>query len=126
MPTYTRWFVAECPLKEECSKASWDRVKGCQSWLSEDDARAVLWRHLRGSSLHWHASEEDHEEIVKLTTVFVEDVECQDQPADEKAATKKRRKGDGGSSSHGDGVDLTETIGNVVRAEITNVLALGD
>ena len=127
MPTYTRWYIPECPCKEECSKASWDRTKGCQSWVSEEEARGNIYRHLRSSSLHWHTAESDHREIVNtMVTIFVEDVECEEEetlppPAQPAHPPHKKRRYDhaiGASASR----DLTKDIQNTVRAEISSAL----
>ena len=77
MQRFTRWYIPECPCKDECSQASWDRAKRCQSWNSEEECKANLFRHLRTSSLHWATDEAEHRELVDISIVFTEDVECE-------------------------------------------------
>jgi hypothetical protein len=49
---HKRWYIAECPLKDQCSKASWDKTRYCTSYESADESRKHLAHHLNSSGLH--------------------------------------------------------------------------
>ena len=80
------WWINECPLEDECSKASWQKTHNCTSFVSEQDARDKLMNHLRSSSLHYNAEESDHENLVLLVDVKNEDVPDSPPPAPKRKA----------------------------------------
>lgn len=76
MPTYTKYYVLECPLKDECSSASWDRCRKCVSWESEEHCRKLLFDHLSKSGRHQNREDDlDISEVVDYTEVMTEEVD---------------------------------------------------
>ena len=49
---FCRYYFARCPREWECSDRSWDRVKSCESFQSESEARTLLHQHLTKSGRH--------------------------------------------------------------------------
>ena len=74
MATFARWYIAECPLAVECSKASWDRCTKCTSWKSADECKEKLRQHLQRSSHHSHNSEEVVQNALDIAIVETEEV----------------------------------------------------
>ena len=93
--TYRKWYVQSCPLHDDCSATSWTKVKRCTSWISEEDCRKVLARHLQTSWNHeeWRKanSNEDLLAIVEMAEVEVEDVSKTWFDARAEPAKKKQR-----------------------------------
>ena len=73
MATYTRWYVAECPLAHECTKQSWDRCNKCHSWLGAAECKANLRKHLQRSGHHSHNSAEMVEDCIELADIQQEE-----------------------------------------------------
>ena len=46
------WYIEQCPLPDECSKAAWARA-AVKSTESEEACREKLYDHLCNSRLHW-------------------------------------------------------------------------
>ena len=90
----TKFFIAECPLKDECSSQAWSRCKKCVSWESEKECRANLFHHFRNSALHWAGDVEGHKGLVDLVDVEQEEHEWTDEEPEE-AQLPKRRKTEG-------------------------------
>ena len=51
---FTRYFFHNCPREWECSPQAWSRTAHCESYQSEEDARALLLMHLTKSGKHNH------------------------------------------------------------------------
>ena len=49
--TFTKWYCPDCVFPRTCSKPGWKRAK-VNSWVSDEDCRSALLRHLVESSLH--------------------------------------------------------------------------
>ena len=57
------WWVSQCHLADECSKASWKKAH-CVSYVGPDDAIAKVRTHLQISALH-NRSEEETDTLVE-------------------------------------------------------------
>ena len=66
------WYIAECPWKDECSKASWQKTRSCHSYESPEVCRQLLLKHLQSSGNHWWTSEEDLHRAVADTPVLTD------------------------------------------------------
>ena len=51
---FTRYYFRHCPRHWECSGQSWANAKNCESYDTEDAARALLLMHLTRSGNHNH------------------------------------------------------------------------
>ena len=74
---YTKYFIMHCPLSDECSHASWGRIKRCQSWNDAAECRSTLKRHLTTSWNHAASkavSTDDFEELIADVEVLEEEV----------------------------------------------------
>ena len=65
------WWIPQCPVVGECSKASWDRTKCCQSFVGPDDCRDQLMRHLRTSSLHYSSPKDSLPTTNRITAKHI-------------------------------------------------------
>jgi hypothetical protein len=92
--TTTRWFLAECPLNEECSAAAWGRTKGCQSFESEGETRKLALKHFTDSAKHWHRELDDLTYAANVSEVKNE--QCPSHwfalPSSPKSPKDKKRK----------------------------------
>jgi hypothetical protein len=75
---HKRWYIAECPLKDQCSKASWDKTRYCTSYESADESRKHLAHHLNSSGLHRDTVAENGatyvDDLVALADVWEDEV----------------------------------------------------
>ncbi len=62
--TRTKWYFAGCIFPGSCSKLSWKKAK-VQSWVSDDDCRQALLRHVMWSTLHDKDRQEHGDDAVR-------------------------------------------------------------
>ena len=79
MASHTRYIIESCPLSDECSAASWKKMRKCQSWISPADAREKLLKdHLEASSLHYNSHNRDElRNLAEWSEVNEEEVDAQ-------------------------------------------------
>ena len=71
---FTRYFFHNCPREWECSAQSWRRASHCESYQSEEDARALLLMHLTKSGKHNHNAQWKLLDSVRKADIFQEEV----------------------------------------------------
>ena len=75
---HKRWYISECPLKDQRSKASWDKTRYCASYESAGESRKHLAHHLNSSGLHRDTVAENGstyvEDLVALVDVWEDEV----------------------------------------------------
>jgi hypothetical protein len=101
MSTFTRYFLAACPLAPECTKTAWTRTKGCQAWTGPDECLEALRRHLKTSSLHFHHTSEEIEEAVLSSDILAEEVPSHWFEVPAEPSNKKQKQEQADLASHG-------------------------
>ena len=91
----TRYFYyTDCPLKEECSKAAWERAKKCVA-TEPQKARDLLVDHLQKSGKHWSHkfSDDDAVALAEAESLQFHDTDVEEE--EEETATPRPSSIDG-------------------------------
>ena len=59
-----RYYVKDCPFRDECSQDAWLLMNSCESYKSRTNVRHILFGHLRSDHHHNHRTNDEIIEAV--------------------------------------------------------------